>query len=61
VPVGSIGDFFMLMPSQVYGNVLLNPNMVMAANVGDELASLVSQTARFSSRFGAIFDQSLVA
>lgn len=56
VPVGDIGNFYMLMPSEVYGNVLLNPNQVIAASISNELAAMVSQTAKFSTRFGCIYD-----
>jgi hypothetical protein len=56
IPVGDIGNFHLTMPSEVYGNVLLNPNMYAANLVGPEIAASVSATAKFSSRFGCIFD-----
>lgn len=56
IPVGDVGNFFMMSSTGVYANVILNPNWVMAANIGDTPASLISTTARFSSRFGAVVD-----
>lgn len=56
VPVGDIGNYFLVAPSQVYGNIIQNPNMFANQVVGPELANMVSTTARFSTRFGCIFD-----
>lgn len=56
IPVGDLGDVFLITHPKVYSNLLDNQKWTQAQFIGDQLADKVRQTAMLGTQWGAFCD-----